>query len=555
MLKKIIKKLIFIFILASTNNVVLANQRFVDVPYDHFAHNAIINISDLGIMVGNTQGQFRPDALLDKFETSRILANMTGFRSIGLTPAEQAFINFAYGNNSDFLEEMNERFDRWSNISNREIAYLLQLGVLTEENVTNFILVNMDNEYLRALSRQEAAMFLVRAIGLSGEASAGIFSNLFADDTDILPQFRHYVYFLRNIGVVTANENGNFMPNAPVTRADFATMIDRAINYNVDNNIINATRSTILLGEIVSINSINRNLTISLQNENAQESYAVSTNANIVVDGLISNFTGLEHNMQIAALLYNDEIVALLGISRGFRELLNQNVGQPLNFQNSINGFVSHISDEEIIIETRTISTTYSIQTNNLSFELSENTTVTMNNSSIPIEDIIIGDIVTVAISRGVVEQIDVLQRNRAFTGTLVSRNEISDFDIFTYTIVDEYENYHEFLVTDSTRLERAGSGVVNFENVRLGDVVEIVAQANELTSLFAFGNRTFVDGNVISVNFAYDISSVVLQKQNENVTYYIIGSLPNMQNITVGSRIRLTVDSLEIQEFSIFPN
>jgi len=555
LLKKIIKKLIFIFILASTNNVVLANQRFVDVPYDHFAHNAIINISDLGIMVGNTQGQFRPDALLDKFETSRILANMTGFRSIGLTPAEQAFINFAYGNNSDFLEEMNERFDRWSNISNREIAYLLQLGVLTEENVTNFILVNMDNEYLRALSRQEAAMFLVRAIGLSGEASAGIFSNLFADDTDILPQFRHYVYFLRNIGVVTANENGNFMPNAPVTRADFATMIDRAINYNVDNNIINATRSTILLGEIVSINSINRNLTISLQNENAQESYAVSTNANIVVDGLISNFTGLEHNMQIAALLYNDEIVALLGISRGFRELLNQNVGQPLNFQNSINGFVSHISDEEIIIETRTISTTYSIQTNNLSFELSENTTVTMNNSSIPIEDIIIGDIVTVAISRGVVEQIDVLQRNRAFTGTLVSRNEISDFDIFTYTIVDEYENYHEFLVTDSTRLERAGSGVVNFENVRLGDVVEIVAQANELTSLFAFGNRTFVDGNVISVNFAYDISSVVLQKQNENVTYYIIGSLPNMQNITVGSRIRLTVDSLEIQEFSIFPN
>jgi hypothetical protein len=78
----------------------------------------------------------------------------------------------------------------------------------------------------RATTRAEAATFLVRALGEEGSLGEyrGLFSDIPADRW-----YRPYVERLAELGIVTGYSDGTYRPNAPVSRAEMAALLVRAI--------------------------------------------------------------------------------------------------------------------------------------------------------------------------------------------------------------------------------------------------------------------------------------------------------------------------------------
>lgn len=475
----------------------VANQRFIDIPTNHWAHDYIISVSDQGFMVGNNIGEFRPNAPLDKFETSRILANIAGFRIVGASPEQQALQNRAEANQAALLERMGNTFTRWSNASNREIALLLEIGVLTEVDLHNFIVIN-DGEQLRALSRQEAAMFLARVFGFGQLAAIGVHSPLFADDAQISALSRHYVYFLRTHSVIEGDNSGSFFPNEFITRAALASMMYRTQNLAIEFS--HGTPSP-------------------QPPTQPTPPSPISPAPQPIPPGPIDRW-----------------------YVTNFSDYAN------------LQGFVSNLDDRYITLHIRHITPGDMVISQDITFPLANNINFTIGNQPAILSDIQPGDIVTLSLSTsGVVFNIDAIERSRSFTGTLIRRGLTSVPGAgYIFSIRDEYDQYHNLLVTSNTVLERTGLGRVAWNQIRIGDVVEIVTEGQNIESLFAFGRISVVDGYVHSIFIRADLSEIVLRNGNVYTTYYITGTLEGLSNLNVGNRVRLRLDSQEIEGFTI---
>lgn len=537
-----------------------ANQRFVDVPTTHWAHEAIINISDNGFMVGNVSGEFRPDAPLDKFETSRILANVAGFRIVNLTPEEEALINLAYSNFSETLREMENTFERWNSATNREVAYLLQLNVLTINDINNFIVVNNDSEQLRALSRQEATMFLVRVLGLSAHAGSGIYAQLFNDDGNIATQLRHYVYFLRANNVISGDTYGNFNPNIAVNRASFAIMLYRAMQLP---NQFTQYDTELITGTVLAIyQTISA---IQIQTSSGSPIFRVANDATIRINNEQATFSDISQNIQISATLVDGVIQGIVGTSTsvGLPQTASTPLPQtsiptppatPITLPDStIAAIVTDVYNNVITLQLRLITPMGDIVTEEISFLTNSNTNVYLGDTLINFLDIRDGDIVDVIVNSGNALEIRVTERVRNFTGTLMERIQLPYANTISYIIKESEMLQHQLLVTNTTILERAGHGSVQWDQIRIGDTVEVTAEGSNLTSVFAFSQTSTVEGVVESVVFRQGVSYLVLNQDGIGTnTYFITGTLQDMHQITIGSRVRLVLDSLEVQNFTI---
>lgn len=74
------------------------------------------------------------------------------------------------------------------------------------------------------ISRQDMAVILYRLAEFLGYEISGV-STEFADNSEIAEYSKNAIYNLRGAGIVNGDENGNFNPNAPATRAEAAQMI------------------------------------------------------------------------------------------------------------------------------------------------------------------------------------------------------------------------------------------------------------------------------------------------------------------------------------------
>jgi hypothetical protein len=81
------------------------------------------------------------------------------------------------------------------------------------------------------LTRAEALVILVRALGLEGLAPAGYVRTPFQDDWDIPAWARAAVYVASKIGLIQGDEYGFLKPNETLTRAEAAVFLNRFIHY------------------------------------------------------------------------------------------------------------------------------------------------------------------------------------------------------------------------------------------------------------------------------------------------------------------------------------
>ena len=503
-----------------------ANQRFVDVPTTHWAYEAVMSMSDQGFMVANSTGEFRPDAPLDKFETARILAYIACFRVVGASPEQQALQELAYENHYGFLAEVNNRFELWTNASNNEIALLLELGVLTQADVNNFLVVNDQGEHRRALSRQEAAVFLTRVFGFADVARGGVHAELFTDDLHINPGARHYVYFLRANGVISGDGTGAFLPGEFVNRAALSLMTFRTQALTETDSIPSGQQPTPPITPVPPIG------TLPSPGTTPPPGQAVQLPAQ--VPGPVTQARPTE-----------PEEVAPPVASVPVRLYIDR----PSNYS-TIQGTLARVTANDITLRVRFLGLGDLVVEQDILFPLALNANFYRGASDVNPSVLSFGDVLTLSVTAGQVFEVNALEPNRAFMGTLIGRSQVGQTT--TLTVRDSDGAIHHLLVGANSVLERAGSGRVAWDGIRLGDTLELAIEGQTIDSLFAFGQSTTVDGYVASIIIREGVSEMVLRTNDVYTTYYITDTLAGLSGLSVGDRVRLRLDSSEIESFAL---
>ena len=194
---------------------------FRDVPSNHFALEAIRWVSSPSngsFMVGDASNNFNPGRVMDSFESAITFAMAAGFRysPASITPADQAMFDLAYQRHRPLLTSMAEQHPNWRRAADREIAFLLELGVFTQEDLALF----MSNGAAASLTKEAASAFVLRLTGNDDFTEPGF---TFRDDSEIRAMYRPYAYLAHSLGVVD-DYDGYFTPRRNITRAELAQM-------------------------------------------------------------------------------------------------------------------------------------------------------------------------------------------------------------------------------------------------------------------------------------------------------------------------------------------
>lgn len=588
------KQFIIATILASFLSTTIATPTFAsayrDVPDTHWAHSSIANISSMGLMVGNMSGNFEPDGFIDKFNTVNLLARMVGYRFTNATTQEQAAQDEAYNTYSSLIAQFSDRFTRWNSARNREIAFLLSRGILTPEDLNHFVQLSAAGvEQLRALSREEFAVFLVRAMDKQEEAWNFTEPDvMFADHDRIDVQRVPYVYYLKSLGIVdTIDDANNFAPRSAATRAAVAHIVDRAVNHPAGAAINTGVRADDIEEELLEINHTSQNVDVqfiqgsisnifapvnavqvrSITEDHNNRIIRLSPDAQITVDGQRATINSLVSDMPFIAMLSGGEISQLAVMTVSAVEApptatipnnpsvsTNPQVQLPAFFS-TVEGRISAVTADTITLDVSVLNLRGEIITESRTYRISNNVNITRSNESMSLSSVDVGDLAVIQFSDNVVYTMNIYERDRNFTGTLLGRRINNLTGDVILTIEDSQNNEYQLRISDNrTQITRRGHTNVSWRDLRIGDTVNVVSEHDVILSISATGTASVLEGTITVIRIEEGNSYITLRNLSTGVisTHQVIPGRVDLYTLRIGSQVRLNLDSREVSGLTV---
>ena len=233
-MQKITKKLTRSIALAMSIVMISTTAIFAspmkDVSPNHWAYNDIVEMQRRGLLLTNSQGEFFPNQYVTYFEFSQILAKVTGYQdelvNPNMDPSLKKNIRDNYEKQRPIIESHAKNYKYWQHDTNKEIAYLLGRGYLTKEDLGKFMSKSTSGmESKRGVRKQEATTYLVRILHKAETAKNEYTSTGFKDEAQIDASYRPYVAYMKSLGIVNGDQNGEFGPAQPMTRATLSKML------------------------------------------------------------------------------------------------------------------------------------------------------------------------------------------------------------------------------------------------------------------------------------------------------------------------------------------
>ncbi|QNU68143.1 S-layer homology domain-containing protein [Ruminiclostridium herbifermentans] len=190
------------------------NSRFTDVDKNHWAYNAIIELSKRGIISGFSDNSYKPNESITR---SQFASMLTKTLNLTTTSTNQTFEDVPVTN--------------WD-YKAVEAAKIYLTGYKSADGKMYFY----GN---KSSVREDMAVALVKALGLSVVSNDSKLKSTFSDYDSISKNLRSYVYtaYINNIMV---GSNGKFNAQGSLTRAEAASLlfkiIERTEKVVVDNS-------------------------------------------------------------------------------------------------------------------------------------------------------------------------------------------------------------------------------------------------------------------------------------------------------------------------------
>ena len=197
---------------------------FTDMQ-NHWAREDVEYLAGLGVVKGTSDTTFSPDQKMTACEALLFCS-----RATGVSAGDKAKIAADW---ADWLgDTLPESVYSWSA---EEMSVCLETGIISTAELEAMC---QSGALLKSISRENLAMYLVRAMQLEGMAkNLTSYPMTFADTAAISEVLRPYVYLLNTYGIVKGNTANEFMPQGSLTRGEMATMLRRTIDFMDEQGI------------------------------------------------------------------------------------------------------------------------------------------------------------------------------------------------------------------------------------------------------------------------------------------------------------------------------
>lgn len=554
-----------IIAISSVTFVYAAKSNFKDVSEKHWAIDYINYVYEKGLIVGDTAGYFRPNDLLDKFQASKILARIVGYKYTNLTASEQKYISTALEKNKAFLKQYDDKFTKWVTNADKEISYLLEKEIYTPDDLNQFVIVRTDGkESLRALSKEEAAVFIVKTLGKKEIALSSTYDFKFADDKDMNIAYKPYIYYLKDKGVFTPDKENKFYPKQGVSRAIMATILTKAltlqestdlneettplgvpedINIYTDNSTPDVTKIFSMSGTIDKYYEQLDAIQIINKSNNQKELYTLDSDLKIYVDGYLKTIKDLKQGMSFDAVVKNSKIIEIKAylVSSTTKTDTANNVKTSV-----ISGVVKEISADSIGIQVNITNSKGDSISEIRKYIVDKNCKFTRSGKNIKFSDVVLGDMVEAEVSTTSIYSLKLYDKNLSLEATLVEKKLDIITELPILVVVDKNNNEYSLTVTADSVLTRKGVGEVNYEGLRVGDKLEIKTEYNEIIDLYAVGEKSTVRGTLQNLYISKTNTKATLLVDNKEMSYNVVGTV-DVYSLRIGSVIEAELDSSEI--------
>ena len=520
---------------------------FPDVTSQYsWAADAINSMADSGIIKGYEDGSFQPAKSISKLEGLVLISRILGFSD----SENSAFVDEA-------AELYSDTFGKYPiNFGQREVSYLLLKGVLTADELDDYI---GDDNYSVGLKRYEVATLLTKALD-AGDSLASA-ANLEYKDADSIPaSAKKYVKYVTDQGLMNGMDDNTFSPNTDVTRAQAAVVLKKLQNktgYTFKSGTVaemdtvtgiiklkdadGATFSHSLLptvilrydGERIAAGQIESGYYASVTYKN-NEVYAIDfapSNADELVCGALTSVNKSSTNPTIGVALLADDaiepssekttfklasdvVISYKGESTGIGSL-KTNSFVKLYIKS---GKVKSIEAEDRVtnasgtIESVSFSPKFSITVTNKSGDSADylfknDASITRNGKSSDASQLAEGDVVSLTLDYGRISKMSATSKNTSksgvITGILISSNPK-----LTLTVDGEDVTYP---ISTSAVYSITGSATNSIYDLRTNTVATVDIESNTITKITttAATETLTVTGSVVSVTPAANVFQV----------------------------------------------
>lgn len=203
-----------------------------------WSSKSIASLAALRIFDGYDDGTFRPRNTVSRIEAIIAAVRLMGLRDKAESAAEmQTHLNF---------KDADKIVQKYPNA----VGYIAVA-------VENDLFLESDNAVRpdKEADRLWATTLLVKALKLDAEAKAKMNTQLTFTDADDIPAGSvGYVAVAVEKGLISGFENNTFRPNAPVTRAQLAALLDRTSDHMTGNAALKGTVTATVYSNTLSLN-------------------------------------------------------------------------------------------------------------------------------------------------------------------------------------------------------------------------------------------------------------------------------------------------------------
>lgn len=456
---------------------------FTDIE-GHWGKPYIEGIYSRKITAGYPDATFKPQGNITKLESVVMIAKLMGY-----SDSEEGYYINQYKKK---LEENN--IPEWGQ---GPTAYALFNDILLMEDLSTLV-SSTSTTYAK---RHEIAVYIGRVLEYgAGEEIGKIYVIPYKDEISIPNQAKKYIDLLLNKDILDKTSNdGKFLPNDPITRAEIAKLVSLSAEIldqaaeNPDNNPPDdkpmnpptEVEREIIDGYIDNIIISNKNI-ISIKDGSKVESYNIGADVYITLDGKSVDLDDLEKGQSVTAIVEDDLLVNIKATSN------------KLEMEGYFYGYLSGQNPEVFIKDSRDKVH---------SFEITTNTKIYLMDKPIYIEDLKLGDAVTIRYMDDQVIEIEADPKEKEYKGLVKAKSASRDENTLEVLLDDETREI--FTITSKATLRRDRK-YVYFEDIKVGDEVEIIKEYDTIVSVKAFSVRRTVEGYIRSINIGKETEITV---------------------------------------------
>ncbi len=521
MKKNKLNKIILLTILLSFVFTIAADAvAFTDIS-SHWAKGYIERVAENGLVSGYDDKTFKPDNNVTVLEALVMLSRL-------------------YEIEDDLKDEIIEKYEPVLNaMSNTKgydwsfdyLAVIIELGVVSENGIKDMF---SKKTVFNDATREEIAVLLSKAMMLELKKA---FVLPFNDALEINDAAKPYIYALYDKEIMQGDSKKNINPSSKITRAEMATLLDKAYDYIEENEIYpefdGYVPTTVAEGIITELSEEKAESYIYITNNKGVESIVrVDDDTKIYVNERTREFSDLKKDMLVTCKIDENRLAVRIEAD---------------NTKDVVKGtiyYVAYSSPASITI--------YDEDDDKVQYDVSSGADIYLDGEEIELKDLNKKDEVTLLLDDDKVYQINSVSRIKEFEGTITS----IDYAAFPIKVsIKTKEGVIKTFEFNSDVEVTRNDDESSFDRVRVGDEVTITTEYDEMIKINTVAKeaemsgtiKEIIIGPVNKIKIADNDGDVEQYSLSSNVVVTIGDKNASINDLRVGYKVEINTSGDEI--------